>query len=102
MKIKKNDKVKLIAGKDKGKTGKVIKVFLKEGKILVEGLNVAKKHIKPKKQREKGQIVSFPMPLNFSNTMLVCPNCGIAARVGFVAENNNNKARICKKCKTRI
>lgn len=101
MKIKKNDTIKIIAGKDKNKSGKVMKVFPKESKILIDGLNVFKKHVKPKKQGEKGQTISISRPLNVSNVMLVCTSCGKTARVGYRFEGEK-KVRICKKCKANI
>lgn len=101
MKIKKGDIVKILIGKDKSKTGKVIKTLPSVGKVLIEGLNMFKKSVKPKKQGEKGQIVSFPRAINVSNVMLVCPNCKAAARVGYVIEGDDKK-RVCKKCQTRV
>lgn len=101
MKIHKNDTIKIITGKDKNKSGKVIKVFPKESKILIDGLNVFKKHVKPKKQGEKGQTISISRPLNVSNVMLICASCGKAARVGYRFEGEK-KVRICKKCKANI
>ena len=101
MKIIKGDNVKIVAGKDRGKNGKVLKVLPKDGKVLVEGLNMVKKNVKPKKQGEKGQTVSVPMPLNISNVMLICPGCGKGTRVGFAIEGEK-KTRICRKCKARI
>ncbi len=101
MKIKKDDTVKILAGKDRGKTGKVIKVNPKSGKLIVEGLNVYKKHMRPKKQGEKGEIIKISRPMNVSNSMIVCPNCKQATRVGFRLEKDN-KFRYCKKCQSRI
>lgn len=101
MKIRKGDTVKITAGKDKGKTGKVLKVLPAKGKILIEGLNLYKKHVRPKRQGEKGQMVSVPRPIDVSNIMLYCPNCGRAVRVGFRLENKN-KLRYCKKCGAKI
>lgn len=101
MKIKKGDKVKVISGKDKGKEGKVIKVLSAEGRVSVEGVNLYKKHVRPKHQEEKGEIVSVARPLAFSNVMLVCPSCGKATRGGFVVEEKK-KTRVCKKCGANI
>lgn len=101
MKIKKNDIVKLLSGKDRNKTGKVIKVFPKSGKIAVEGLNIFKKHRRPRREGEKGEIVQVVRPVAVSNAQLVCPNCKQAARVGFVFEDAK-KLRYCKKCQSRI
>lgn len=101
MKIKKGDQVKIIAGKDQGKTGKVLSVLLSENKVIVEGLNLVKKHVRPRKEGEKGQRVEIPGKIAVSNVMLVCPKCGKIARVGH-SRNNNNKFRICKRCKAEI
>ncbi len=100
MKIKKGDTVKIISGKDRGKTGKVIHVHTKIGKITVEGVNVYKKHVRPKRQGEKGEIVSVTRPLISSNALVVCPSCGKAIRVGFKAEKDTKKVRYCRKCQT--
>ena len=97
MKIKKNDTIKIITGKDRGKSGKVLKVFPVKNKILIDGLNVYKKHVKPKKQGEKGQTVLVPRPIYVSNAMLVCSSCGNSVRAGYRL-GNEKKERICKKC----
>ncbi|MFH1392220.1 MAG: 50S ribosomal protein L24 [bacterium] len=94
MKIKKNDMVLVISGKDRGRKGKVIKVLPKKNKIVIEGLNLIKKHVRPKKQGEKGQRIELPAPLDSSNVKLICPKCKNATRV-------NNK-RICKKCQNQL
>jgi large subunit ribosomal protein L24 len=101
MKIKKGDNILVIAGKDKGKTGKIIKSFPRELKVLVEGVNLKKKHVRPKREGEKGQVVSIPAPLTISNVKVVCPKCGKATRVGYTIEKDVKK-RICKKCKQEI
>ena len=101
MRIRKNDQVKLIAGKDRGKTGKVLHVFPETKKIVVEGLNLVKKHVRPKKEGEKGQRIEIPAKLAISNAMLVCPKCGKPTRIGY-SKNENEKLRICKKCKAEI
>lgn len=101
MRIKKGDTVKILQGKEKGKTGKVLSIMPQKERILVEGLNLYKKNVKPKKQGEKGQIVTIPRSLNMSNAMLVCPACGKATRVGALVENGK-KVRSCKKCGARI
>ncbi|MEK7555235.1 MAG: 50S ribosomal protein L24 [Patescibacteria group bacterium] len=101
MKIHKNDTVQIITGKDSGKTGKVLKVFPKRGSILIDGLNIYKKHAKPKKQGEKGQIVLVPRPINVSNIMIVCSACHKNTKVGYKLENKN-KVRYCRKCSAKI
>ena len=97
MKIKKGDQVKIMAGKDSGKTGKVLRVFAPVEKVIVEGLNMVKKHIRPRKEGEKGQRLELPAKMNVSNVMLVCPKCGKTTRVGYKKEGDKNE-RVCKKC----
>lgn len=101
MKIKKGDQVEIISGKDRGKRGKVLRAFPKIMKITVEKINIAKRHVRPKKEGEKGQRVEVPAPLDASNARLVCPKCGKPTRVGYKTENKN-KFRICKKCGSEI
>lgn len=97
MKIKKNDTVKVISGKDKGKTGKVLKSLPKENKIVIEGVNLVKKHQKPRRAKEKGQKIEIVKPIDASNVLLVCPRCGRTARVGYKIAGGK-KQRVCKKC----
>lgn len=101
MKIKKGDNVLIIKGKDRGKVGKVIKALPKENKVVIEGLNLIKKHIKPRRQGEKGKIVEIPRPISISNVKLICSNCNKPTRVGYKFENET-KYRYCKKCKQLI
>ena len=101
MKIKKGDNIKMLSGKDRGKTGKVSRVLSKEGKVLVDGLNLVKKHVRPKKQGEKGQRISVPAAIDASNLMLICPKCSKPTRVAY-KQGEKNKFRICKKCKSEI
>ena len=98
MKIKKGDTVQIISGRDRGKSGKVMKVDAANSSILLEGLNLVKKHLRPKRQGEKGRVLSLPRPLNISKIMLLCPNCKKAVRVGYRMEGEN-KVRYCRKCK---
>jgi len=107
MKIKSGDKVKIIAGKDKGKKGKVLQVFPEKKKASVEGLNLAIKNLRPRKQGEKGQKIEFPAPIDISNLMLMCPKCNKPTRIKYkilekVANKKNKKVRICSKCKELI
>jgi len=102
MKIKTGDKVKIIAGKDKGKTGKVLQVFPIKKLISIEGRNLLIKHLRPQREGEKGQRVEFPAPMQASNTMLICPQCGKETRVEYKILKNKKKERICKKCKQVI
>jgi large subunit ribosomal protein L24 len=98
MKIKKGDKVKMLIGKDVKKTGKVLKIFPKKQKVVIEGLNLRIKHMRPKKEREKGQKIQFPASVNISNVMLICSKCSKSTRVGYKILENKKKVRICKKC----
>ncbi len=97
MNIKKNDKVVVLSGKDKGKEGKVLEANPSEKKVVVEGINVATCHVKPRKQGEEGGIVRREIPMYASKVMLVCPKCGKATRVGHKTVEGKN-VRICKKC----
>jgi len=90
-----------LSGKDRGKTGKVLRVFPGEGKIIVEGLNIVKKHRKPRKEGEKGQRVEIPRKVVGSAVALICPKCGKATRVGY-KKVEDHKFRICKKCQGEI
>jgi large subunit ribosomal protein L24 len=110
-KIKINDKVFIIAGKEKGKVGKVIQVLPQGNKIVVEGVNVMYKHLRTQKKGDKGQRVQFNGPLNISNVLLNCPKCGKNSRVGFQVSSltgedkksvKKTKVRICKKCQEVI
>jgi len=97
MKIKRGDTVLMITGKDKGRKGKVTKALPRENKIIVEGLNIVKKHVKPKREGEKGKIVEVPRPVDVSNAKLICPKCKKPTRVGYKIVNKK-KYRLCKKC----
>lgn len=106
-KIKKGDLVVVVTGKDKGKEGKVEKVILKEGKVLVSGINIVKKHIRPSSKYPKGGVVEMPAPIDISNVMLKCPNCNKPTRIGYIFiqkedKKSRLKRRICKKCKQQI
>jgi large subunit ribosomal protein L24 len=101
MKVKKGDSVLIIAGKDKGRTGKITRALPKEMKILVEGINLRKKHVRPRREGEKGQVVDIPTPLDISNVKIICPKCGKAVRVAYEIKDGNKK-RVCKKCKQEI
>ena len=99
MNIKKNDTVVVLSGKDKGKKGKVLESA--SGKLVIEGINVATCHVKPKKQGEEGGIISREIPIYASKVMLVCPKCGKATRHA-VKLADGKKARVCKKCGQEI
>jgi large subunit ribosomal protein L24 len=113
MKIKKGDTVKILIGKDKGKTGKVLKILPSskgkdQTKLIVENMNLRYKHIRPKKGGEKGQRIKFPFAMFCSDVSIVCPKCGKSGRVGFKVlakapeTSREKKQRICKKCNTVI
>jgi large subunit ribosomal protein L24 len=97
MNIKKNDKVVVLSGKDKGKQGKVLEANPSEKKVIVEGVNVATCHTKPRKQGEQGGIIRREIPMYVSKVQLVCPKCGKSTRVGHKTVDGKN-VRICKKC----
>lgn len=99
MKIKKNDKVKILTGKDRGKTGKVLRVYREKRRVLIEGINVLMKHKRPTKKGEKGEIVHLPRSIDVSNAMLVCQTCNQATRVGYKL-SGDKKLRYCKKCQS--
>ncbi len=114
MKIKTNDTVKILVGKDKGKTGKVLKVLIthnsvnNKDRVIVEGLNLRYKHTRPRREGEKGQRILFPFPIHVSNVALVCPKCGKTTRVAYkilaktTETSREKKQRICKKCQAVI
>jgi len=99
LKVKKGDTVVVIKGKDKGKKGKVLNIFLAKSKALVEGINLVKKHKRQTRQDQKGGIISVEAPIAISNIMFFCKECNKAAKVGFVLNKDNTKSRVCKKCK---
>jgi large subunit ribosomal protein L24 len=97
--IKKNDMVYVLSGKDRGKTGKVLKVFLDKDRAVVEGLNYIQKHTRPNPQKNvKGGILPKESPVHISNLMVVCKRCNKHARVGFSIMQDGRKVRICKNC----
>ena len=105
MKIKKNDIVKVLAGKDRGKTGKVLRSYPQSQKIVVEGIAVIAKHIKASRNGEKGQKIYLPRPFAVSKVMIICPKCGQGTRIGYTAVPTQEgvvskikKERVCKKC----
>ncbi len=101
MNIKKDDKVIVLSGKDKGKQGKILVAEPKTGKVIVEGVNVATKHKKPQKQGEDGGIIKVETPIYASKVQLVCPKCGKGTRIGHKVMDGK-KVRICKKCGAEI
>jgi len=101
MKVKKGDKVLIIKGKDRSKSGKVARALPSKLLVVVEGLNLRKKTVKPRRGNEKGRIVSIAWPMRVENVMLVCDACGKPTRIGY-REINNKKIRYCKKCEATV
>ena len=97
MKIRKGDTVQILSGNDKGKTGEVLETIPKTSRIIVKGINIRKKHIKPKKQGEEGGIVPVECSIHSSKANVVLPKCGKATRVAMKVEDGK-KVRVCKKC----
>lgn len=102
LKIKKNDMVEVISGKDKGKNAKVLRVYPKITKVLVEGVNIVKKHTRATRANQQGGIIKVERPIAISNIMLLCKNCNRPVRVGFSVAPDKTKTRICKRCKVTI
>ena len=96
--VKTGDTVKIVSGRDKGKTGNVIAVSPKEGKILVEGCNMIKKHVKPKKMGDQGGILDAEAAMYACKVMLVCPKCNKATRLAHAVGKDGKKQRLCKAC----
>ena len=101
MKLKKGDNVKVVKGKDKGKTGKIEQAFPKSGKVLIPNINLYKRHLKARSQNQPSEIVTLTKPMSADNVILVCPKCHKETRVGYKIEKGV-KSRICKKCKSEI
>ena len=99
LKVKKGDTVVAIKGRDRGKKGKVLNIFLESRKALVEGISLAKKHRRQTRQDQQGGIVSIETPIALSNLMVFCKGCNRPARIGFMVNKDGTKARVCKKCK---
>ena len=102
LKIKRNDTVKVISGKDKGKQGKVLKVFYGSNRAIVERINLVKKHLRRRREDQQSGIVSLESPIALSNLMIVCKHCNKPARVGFTKLKDGTKSRLCKNCKEII
>lgn len=102
LKIKKNDRVKVIQGKDRGKVGKVLRVDPKNSRVFVEGVNVIKKHTRQKSQSQPGGIISKEGAIHLSNVQVICPSCNKPTRVGFEVKETGEKIRVCKKCDREI
>jgi len=102
MKIKQGDIVKILSGKYKGKEGKVMQILVDEKRIVVDGVNVAYKHMKSRRSGESGQKIQFFAPVDISNVQLICAKCKQATRVAIKTSDDKKKVRVCKKCKEVI
>lgn len=98
LKIKKNDTVLVIAGKEKGKRGRVLSVYPAKNMLLIEKINMIKRHMKPSKKYTHGGIIEKEAPLHISNVILICPKCDKPTKIGNTYLENNKKVRSCKKC----
>ncbi len=96
--IKKGDTVVVIAGKDKGKKGKVLSVFPKKERLIIENINMATKHVRPTRQMQQGGIIHQEAPIHISNVMLLCKKCDKPTRIGMKMLDDGTKVRVCKKC----
>lgn len=99
--IKKGDTIYIISGKDRGKSGVIEKVFPKKGKILVQGINMVKKHAKPTKKNPKGGLIDWPLAFDISNAMIICSKCNKTTRTKYKI-TNGKKTRICVKCNSTV
>ncbi|MBU0732382.1 50S ribosomal protein L24 [Patescibacteria group bacterium] len=102
MKLQKGDQVQILAGKDKGKKGKIIQIFPDSDRIVVEGVNKMVKHLRAKRENEGGQRVEFDGPFRADNAALICSKCNKPTRIGYKFLENKKKTRTCKKCKQTI
>jgi large subunit ribosomal protein L24 len=102
MKIRKGDRVKVLTGKDRGKEGNVMRAMPRERKVIVDGVNVAKKHQAPTRSTQQGGIIDKDMPIPVANVALICPSCGKPTRVGYKFDASGGKIRICRKCEGEI
>jgi large subunit ribosomal protein L24 len=98
MKIRKGDRVQVLTGKDRGKTGTVTRSIPARGRVIVDGVNIAKKHQKPTSATQQGGIIDKEMPIPVANVAIVCSSCGKPTRIGYRFEADGTKVRICRKC----
>jgi large subunit ribosomal protein L24 len=99
-KLKRNDTVKVISGREKGKTGRILRIDTVKGAVIIQGLNLVKKAMKPKSQNDKGGIVDIEAPIHISNVAIMCKKCG-PTRIGFIVDGEE-KARVCRKCGDKL
>ena len=108
MKVKRGDKVLIIKGKDRGKTGKILRILKDSKRVVVENINLMKKAVRPDRKRQKGGIIEFPSPIAVSNVQIICPRCNKKTRVSSrslkkkAGSKKNKRERICKKCKGAV
>ena len=98
MKIRRGDRVRVLTGKDRGKEGEVMRALPAEGRVIVDGVNIAKRHTRATRQTQQGGIIDKDMPMPVSNVAVVCSGCGKATRVGYRFDDQGRKVRICRKC----
>ena len=98
LKVRKNDTVMVIAGRDRGKTGKVLRVLPVRGRVIVERLNMVKRHTKPRGAASPGGIVEKEAPLDISNVMVLCDRCDAPVRIGFKLAADGSRSRVCRRC----
>lgn len=101
MRIKKGDTVQVLSGNDKGKTGEVLEVMPKTGKIIVKGVNIRKKHVKPRKQGDEGGIIPVECSIFSAKVNVVCPKCNKPTKIGYEMDKDK-KVRVCKKCGAKL
>lgn len=102
MKLKTGDKVMVIAGKDRGKKGKILQTFPHAERVVVEGVNILKKHVRSRRQGQKGQIIELAAPLAAAKVMFFCSRCEKAVRLGYRLGSDKKKERLCKKCRETV
>lgn len=101
MKLRKGDNVIVLSGNDKGKTGEILEIIPSTQKVVVKGVNIRKKHVKPRRAGEEGGIIPSEYPIHSSKVNVVCPKCGKASKIGYVIEDGK-KVRVCKKCGAKL
>ena len=102
MKVKKGDKVYILTGKDRDKSGSVSRVFLEKGKVIVDGVNMVKKTVKGSQKNPQGGIVEKAAPINVSNVQIICPSCNKSVKTGVKVLKDGKKERVCRKCRKEI
>jgi len=96
--VRKGDLVQVLSGEDKGKSGKILEVLPKKGRVVVEGINIIKKHTRPTRTNPQGGVIERPGPIHASKVMLICPNCKAPTRVSRRREEGKQVVRVCKRC----